>query len=158
MRLLTGLALVVLAACASGAPQPIDYGRENCEYCRMVVDDRRFAAEVITSTGKARKFDSIECMASYVAQQGAPQKIRAMYVTDFRNPGTLIAAESAQYVRGGSVSSPMGMGLAATSAGDPVGAARALGGEPLSWEQVLQLVRSENPAHAGHGDSAGAAH
>ncbi|HEY0995044.1 MAG TPA: nitrous oxide reductase accessory protein NosL [Gemmatimonadaceae bacterium] len=156
-RALLALALFLLAACAQAGPQPIDYGRENCEYCRMLIDDRRFAAEIVTTTGKARKFDSIECMASYYRQESAAGKIREAWVSDFRRPGTLIPADSAIYGRGAGVSSPMGMGLAATTGEDPASAARALGATtPLRWADVLALVANESPAHAH--DSAGAGH
>lgn len=159
MRRLLALALLVIAACAPSGPQPIDYGRENCDYCRMLIDDRRFAAEIVTSTGKARKFDSIECMASYYRQEAAAGKIRGAWVSDFRRPGTLIPADSAVYGRGGGVSSPMGMGLAATTGEDPAAAARALGAAtPLRWADVLALVASESPAAPHAHDSSGGAH
>lgn len=156
MRRLLAFGLLVLAACAPPGPQPIDYGRENCDYCRMLIDDKRFAAEIVTSTGKARKFDSIECMASYYRQEGAAGKIRGAWVSDFRRPGTLLPVDSAVFVRGGQVSSPMGMGLAATSGDDPAAAARALGAAtPLRWSDVLALVASESPAPAHDGAGAG---
>ncbi len=157
MRRLLTLVALVLAACAPSGPQPIAWGQENCDYCRMLIDDKRFGAEIVTSTGKARKFDSIECMASYYRQEAAAGKIRGAWVSDFRRPGTLIPADSAIYVRGGRVSSPMGMGLAATAGTDPAAAARELGASAtLRWDDVLALVASESPAHPH--DSGGGGH
>jgi len=135
-----------LVACAPRGPQPIAYGTESCDVCRMTISEPRFGAEVLTTTGKARKFDSIECLANYVLQARADGTLASAWVTDYRNPGTFIAADSAVYLRDGGPHSPMGMRLMAFAPGSDVAAlVREFGGSALSWPEVLTTVQRDAP-------------
>ena len=152
VRFLSSLLFLALVACGSRGPQPIAYGTENCDYCRMTISEPRFGAQVVTKTGKARKFDSIECLASYVLTARASGDLQGVWVTDYRHPGTFILADSALYMRGGRAHSPMGMGLMAFS---PRESAQQLttefGGAPIRWNEVLALVDSSRKTLvAGH--------
>lgn len=131
---------LAVSACTTASVHPIAYdGTETCEYCRMVITDRRFGAEVMTVSGKAYKFDSIECLASYVTALDDQRRVRALWVTDYAAPGTLIPAESARFVRiSDGPGSPMGLGLRAFAA---IPANRQ--GEVLDWMAVLALVAGE---------------
>ena len=53
------LATVLLAACQP-SPKPIEYGSDMCDYCKMTIVDQQHAAELVTTKGKAFKFDAIE--------------------------------------------------------------------------------------------------
>ena len=145
-----GLALLaVQAACASRGAQPITYGSENCDYCRMTISEPRFGAQVVTSTGKARKFDSIECLVSYYLESRSSGIVKSVWVTDYRKPGSFITAESAIYLRGGRAHSPMGLGLMAFSSGENAETlVKEFGGTPLTWKDVLALVEAQRATHA----------
>ena len=135
-----------LVACAPRGPQPIAYGTESCDVCRMTISEPRFGAEVLTTTGKARKFDSIECLANYVLQARTEGTLASAWVTDYRQPGTFIAADSAVYLREAGPHSPMGMRLMAFAPGSDVAAlVREFGGAPLSWPELLALVERNAP-------------
>lgn len=140
--------VVVLAACSRG-PQPIAYGSDACESCRMTISDQRFGAELVTTKGKVRKFDSVECMAQYYLTAEAQGAVRSVWVTDFRRPGTFVPAERAKFVRAkGEISSPMGVGLFAFAPDVDVAAeAQRLGGTAMTWSEVVALARG------GHGVS-----
>ena len=111
-----------------------DRGRPTCDYCRMIVSDARYAAAAITSTGRTVRFDSVECLASWVAtQEEAP---RDMWVTDVTTPGVLIPVGSAVFHRDPAKGSPMGRGWQASAAsGAPAGA--------IGWDALLAEVRVE---------------
>jgi copper chaperone NosL len=146
--------LAVAAACASGGPPVVHYGEENCAECRMTIDDPRFGASVVTTRGKVLKFDSVECAASYLAAAD-PGTIREAWVSDYRNPGTFVRAETAAYLKTTAVGSPMGAGiLAVASAQDVAALQREIGGEALQWDGVLGTA-GQLPAgagvHGGHG-------
>lgn len=134
---------LAVSACTAASVHPIAYdGTETCEYCRMVITDRRFGSEAMTVSGKAHKFDSIECLASYVAALDDLSRVRSLWVTDYAAPGTLIQAESARFARiSDGPGSPMGLGLRAfaTIPADTQG-------EILDWTAVLALVASESGA------------
>ena len=144
MRRAALVVLVALSACARG-PKAIDYGRESCEYCRMVITDPRYGAELVTTTGKVRQFDSIECLASYFVQARASGTVRSAWVSDFAHPGTLIPAATAVYVRAPGPSSPMGKGLTAFAPGtDSLVIQRiAAGGLRLSWDDVVATASNQ---------------
>lgn len=140
-------AALAVSACATGDPHPIAYdGSESCEYCRMVITDRRFGAEIVTRSGRALKFDSIECLASFVNQGEAGTRPATIWVTDYSQPGTLITAETARFVQvSDGPSSPMGMGLRAHGAGSV-----EAGGNTMDWATVLELVASSRTTGPGH--------
>lgn len=158
MRLLRSLLLLTslaLAACGPRGPAAIELGQESCGYCRMVVDDARFAAQLISARGKTHVFDSIECMASYdVANEKSGNAPRGRWVSDFRAPGSWLRAEDALYMQGIRSRSPMGYSLAAFApASDTAALARELGGRVMRWNEVRALVaRGEIGEGAeGHG-------
>jgi copper chaperone NosL len=136
-----GAVLLVLAACAPRAPRPIAYGQEACGYCRMTISDQRFGAELLTAKGKRYAFDSIECLASFaLAQKEVP---RGVWVSDYNRPGTLVAADSAEFRRlSRATGSPMGKGLVATRRGDTASSDTAAAGA-MGWTDVLALVRAD---------------
>lgn len=137
------LVAVLAAACGRAGPRPIRLGAESCDYCRMTIGDARFGAELVTRTGKVRRFDSIECLAGYSLRTHGREEARSLWVSDFRRPGTFLPADSARFVKGGE-HSPMGLGIAAF-AGDADAQAmrRRSGGEVLRWPQVLERVARE---------------
>jgi copper chaperone NosL len=132
------------AACGAGGPRPIAYGRENCDYCRMAISDARFGAELITTTGAVKVFDSVECLVSYYLDAVSRGDVREAYVTDFRRPGTFIVADRARFLRGGP-GSPMGLSLTAFASDAEAATARDElgGGELLAWSDVLDFVSRE---------------
>ena len=49
--------------------RPLAYGEENCTECWMTLEDDRYGAELLTRTGRAYPFDSIECLVAFLADQ-----------------------------------------------------------------------------------------
>lgn len=111
LRVLWAFLSFLLFSCTLEKPQPIKLGEDVCEYCKMVIADKRFAAEVITKRGKVYKFDAIECMVGYYNEN--EEDIRKAYVVNFLNPEEFLPAEKAFYVRSPEIRSPMGMNLSA---------------------------------------------
>jgi copper chaperone NosL len=156
LRFSLATAAWLLAACARG-PRPIAYGSDACAYCRMVISDQRYGAELMTAKGKVHTFDSIECLASYSLQRRPAGSADSAWVTDFEHPGTLVPAAAAWYLRAPGPSSPMGKGLTAFApTADTARLRRSFGGEPMRWADVLALVEREGLADGGHsGEPAG---
>lgn len=143
-------AVYVAVACASRGPEPIAYGQVNCDFCRMTISDPRFGSELVTSKGKVHQFDSIECLASYVLSEHASATARGVWVSDFRHPGTLLAADSARFVRLGGGRSPMGRGWAAVRPDDAAADLRAPNAPRLTWHEVQDAVAREGLPHDTH--------
>jgi copper chaperone NosL len=125
--------LAVTTACSGRVPQ-IALDLDACDYCRMIISDARYVAAATTSSGRTVRFDSVECLASWVVtQEEAP---RAVWVTDVGAPGGMLQVRDAVFYRDAVRGSPMGRGwqASAISAG-PEGA--------LTWDALLDEIRVE---------------
>lgn len=143
--LLGGVAAPVLGAlhgCAASEPRPIDYGRDECAFCRMVVSEPRFATALVTATGRTIAFDSVECLAGYVMRQRARRERapRSLWVSVDARPGRLAPAQDARYLRDSGTPSPMGKGIRALP---PTKTSVRVDDGSLTWEQVMTLVERE---------------
>jgi copper chaperone NosL len=113
----------------------------------MTIDDPRFGAMVLTARGRLETFDSIECLAGYVSSQSADSAPRAIWVVDVEHPSRWLDVSHARFLYGSTWHSPMGRRLAALDAAADVEAVRRrLGGELLSWPEVLTLVTNHAAA------------
>jgi copper chaperone NosL len=108
----------------------------------MTIVDQRFAAELVTRTGKVYAFDDVGCLATFaVSGPVGPEQVHSAWVTDFRLPGTLISADDAIFLRTDSVRTPMSSNLLAVPRADGDSLQAALGGTLLDWAQVLAAAR-----------------
>lgn len=106
--------LIALVAGCTPAPEPFHFGTDNGAYCRMTIDDARYATQVVMKTGKVYKFDSIECVASYLEETVEDEEnVFGVWVSDAANPGTLLRSDDAVFVQDPAIHSPMGGGWAA---------------------------------------------
>ncbi len=137
------LLTAVVSACAPTV-EPIDYGKDQCDFCRMTIADNHFAAQLVTRKGKNYKFDAIECMVWFLQDDRVGMKdIHTMLVADYSHPGTMIAARTAVYLISPQIKSPMGAQLAAFP--DEATAQKfqqKLGGEIYHWEALHPVVKA----------------
>ncbi len=150
--LVAGMALVLqmvfVAGCSDPRPVPLTLGETACNHCHMTLMDERFAAELLTITGKAYTFDSVECLASFALE--STDEIHSLWVTNFGAPSHLVRVEEAFFVRSPLLKSPMGMGLVAFGEGmTPEDALNSFAGELLDWQGVLDVVRGEGSVAPG---------
>ncbi|MBO6780025.1 MAG: nitrous oxide reductase accessory protein NosL [Rhodothermales bacterium] len=134
-----GFALLV-TGCGQPGPEPFVFGQDTDAFCRMTISEPVFASQLVTSTGKVYKFDSVECMVGYV-HAGRADDVAQLWVTDSARPGQLIPAEEAFFVQSSAIRSPMGGGLMAVS--DEVAAlalATERDGSVLSWGELTPAV------------------
>ena len=104
------LVLVLFTACSS-EPQPIDYGKDNCDFCEMTIVSKAYAAQAVSEKGKQYKYDAIECMMNHQLQHNYDMPVNL--VANFEKPGTMINVNEANFVINDSIKSPMGGNLAA---------------------------------------------
>ena len=134
---LQALALIGIAACAVSGPQPIRLNEESCDVCRMTIADARYGGEAITSTGRVKKFDGIECLAGWM--RTAPHgTVRGAWVIDLQHPGTFVPVEQAGFLKATLLHSPMGKSIVGFSSAQAAEQQRAmLGGHTMTWAEVL---------------------
>lgn len=133
---------IIVTAC-SKQPQPINYGEEECEFCKMMVMDKRYGAELVTDKGKIYFFDSIECLIGYIENKNISKKdYSSLWVSNYADPGNIIDASNAIYLKNDELRSPMGLNALAVETleqFDPI--FNQYGGKQLKFEDLFELVR-----------------
>jgi copper chaperone NosL len=107
-------ALLAVAACASGPPPPaaLNAGSDTCRWCRMVVSDVHFAAQIVAEGEEPVFFDDLGCLRAYAGETATPSSASVVYVADHRT-GAWVTAASAVYTRLTRDTTPMGGGMIA---------------------------------------------
>lgn len=140
-RLLTSLCLcllVVLTGCSKQRIEPVAINPEDmCNYCKMAISDKRFAAEFIDRDGQALKFDDLGCMLDYIKEKGNKEQVAAHFVMDF-DTRQWLKTEDAFFVNSSELHSPMGGNMAAFSdEAKARAAAEKFGGKLLRFNDLL---------------------
>ena len=134
---------------ADTGPIEVKWDRDVCQRCRMVLSDRRHAAEIrYTPPGKTRSqiklFDDIGCAMLWLDEQDLPAERKAaaeVWVNDWRN-GDWIDARSAHYLK--DQITPMEYGLGA----QPEPAPGAMGfDQARAWVQQIEQRFNVHGAH-----------
>jgi copper chaperone NosL len=96
-------------------PEEIYYGEDICERCKMIISDRKFAAQYTAESGKTKKFDDLGCMIEFIIDHNIKtEKIRKIYVVD-HNTSRWINAQDAYYIYDKDIKTPMGYNIIAFS-------------------------------------------
>lgn len=110
-----GAPVLVLAALFFGAPgrpasgpEPIRYGRDACDRCRMHLSAHGYAAERRDASGALHKYDDIGCLLGSAPRDGAADA----WVEDHAGTG-FVPLASASLVAGDGLGTPMNYGVVA---------------------------------------------
>ena len=136
------LMMLVISSC-SKQPESIAYGEDECEFCKMIVMDKRYGAELVTDKGKIYKFDSVECLVGYIDNKKLNEKdYSSVWVGNYSNPGNLIDASKAIYLKNDELRSPMGLNVLAVETQDQFDVIfEKDGGKKLVWKDLFPLVK-----------------
>ena len=104
---------MVQLSCSNGV-KPINYGKDNCDHCKMTIVDNKFGVEIITKKGKIYMMDDLVCAHNFINEEVVPQsEIQAVYVNNFLGSGDLHDIKTMTIVRDEELKTPMGGMLAA---------------------------------------------
>ena len=128
----------VLVACAASRPRPIAFGTEACSHCHMTIADPRYAAVLLTTTGKTIAFDDPGCLLSYLAGGAiAADRVQGVWFHSFLEPDSVYPAAQVRLVRSDTLRTPMASGLAVAHEGSGVAELeRLVGGRGRSWDEM----------------------
>ena len=133
-----GVIILLLAISCKVEPQPIEYGKDQCSFCKMNVVDKTHAAQYVTSKGKQFKFDAIECMVNDLNEK-YEDDIAILLVANYGNPGEMIDAITATFLISKEIKSPMGANLSAFSSKNKAEELQQKhGGSIYSWGTLKQ--------------------
>ncbi|WP_457615451.1 nitrous oxide reductase accessory protein NosL [Lutibacter sp.] len=135
-----GVIILSTSLACKPEPQAIEYGKDQCSFCKMNIVDKTHAAQYVTKKGKQFKFDAIECMVNAVSEKDE-QSIAIFLVADYGNPGQMIDALKATYLISKEIKSPMGANLSALSSKEKAEELKQqYGGQLYSWESLKQKL------------------
>ena len=118
----------------AAAPPEINYGRDTCDRCGMIISDERFAAGLVARDGTANLFDDIGEMMATVREEGLNG--RRAWLHDW-NSRAWIDGPAATIVRGEPEITPMGTGIVAFGTReDAESFAAEHGGTIMSWQEA----------------------
>ncbi len=134
----TLLVLSMLAGCddSGTGPGKVHYDRDACEYCRMIISDPRFAAQVRGGPrGRLYRFDDVGDAVLFLNEkkwQDDPKM--QIWVADMNSKGKWLEARKAVYVAG--QRTPMDFGFGAL----PAGSAGA-----VAYDEMVRQVLKRGP-------------
>lgn len=132
---------VLLVSCEI-SPQKIEYGSDACHYCDMTIVDKQHAAQLVSTKGKAFKYDAIECMINSYQDDMKDTEIALFLVADFREPGLLMDATMASYLVSEKIQSPMGANLSAFNDQNEAESAKTeFTGSTFSWMEIQEHLK-----------------
>ena len=125
--------------CGSAVPPPaaLDTAHDPCAYCRMIVSDRHFSAQIVAPFEEAKFFDDLGCLANYLKTSDPLSPRAVVYVAD-HSTLAWIPAQEAVFTRVDALTAPMGSHVVAhesntSRAADP----SARSGTPIERQAVF---------------------
>lgn len=104
--------LLALVWSCTPKTEPINYGEDQCAFCKMSIVDDKYATETVTSKGKVYKYDDISCMIRHHrTMENADLAFRV--VNNFSHPEEFLDVEKAFFIQSDQYASPMGGNTAA---------------------------------------------
>ena len=127
------LLLFAMQSCSAG-PQPIKYGSDACDFCKMTIMQKKFANEWVTEKGKVFRFDDVHCLLSF---RKTDKSSGTAYINDFTEKNDFVKAPTLFYVKSEDLKTPMG-GHTAAFADKALAEEFAAKnkGQLLSWQQL----------------------
>lgn len=136
-------ALILMLISCNASPQPIDYGKDGCHFCKMTIVDKVHAAEIVTKKGKVYKFDATECMINFI-KEFESSEIKLYLSNNYTEPEALIDATNATFLISENIPSPMGAFLSAfKSRADAEKAQSKKSGTLYNWNELITHLNNK---------------
>ena len=131
---------LTLLSCSKSI-DPINYGQDECQFCRMAIVDQAHAAQLVTQKGKNFKFDSSECLIHFLNGDTKVKEKELLHIltADYLQPGNMVDVKAATFLISKKIPSPMGGLLSAFKTKEEAEKTQSdYGGTLYSWKEVKQ--------------------
>jgi copper chaperone NosL len=138
LKQLALISLTVLLLACQSKPEPINFGEDYCDYCKMSIVDPKYGAELVTDKGRIYKFDAVECMIPFIHENGE-MTFSLQLVVAFDEPKKLFPIDQVVFAHSKIYQSPMGANVAAfvdKSKMEP-------SSEIMSWKKLVDKHMSQ---------------
>lgn len=129
--------ILLFFSCQPSGPEPVNFGKDQCHFCKMTISDPKFGAELITDKGRIYKYDAAECMIDHI-QEESPSH-HQLYAIAYDQPKKLYAVDSLHFIISPDFKSPMGENLAAFSKKNAPD--KKYREQLIRWEQLLKVMK-----------------
>lgn len=137
LNLIIFASLLVFMACTKNDKAvPLNFGKDQCDFCKMTISNPKFGAELITDKGRVLKYDAAECMVNQLNKEKT--KYQKLYAISFDDPKQLKEVSTLHFLISSDFRSPMGANLAAFS--DTTKLDAKYKNQLISWEQLLKSL------------------
>lgn len=138
---------LILLSCSKNI-DPINYGQDECQYCRMAIVDQSHAAQLVTQKGKNFKFDASECLIHFIEGETEINEDNLLHIlaANYLEPGELIDVKKATFLISEKIPSPMGGFLSAfknREKGEKI--QKEFGGTLYTWTEVKKEFELDKP-------------
>lgn len=135
--------LTMLITSCSAQPEPFQYGKDDCHFCKMGIVDPKYGGEVVTKKGKVYKFDDIICMARFLKDEGVKEKdISQKVIINFEKENDFLDVSKTTFWISPELRSPMGSNAAAFSSRNAAEKAKAgKEGQLMSWDEIYNKIK-----------------
>jgi len=138
---ITCISILTLISCGSNEPKPIKINTDSCDFCKMTIANGKFGAELITKKGRYYKFDDLACMIQF-AKSNTVVPYQSFFVSDYLKDNNLIPAETAYFIKGGKINSPMRGNMAAfSSVKEQNEFGKKLEAQTITWSEVYNAYK-----------------
>jgi len=124
-------------------PEAFQFGRDNCNLCKMGIADPKFGGEVITKKSRVYKFDDAGCLVRFLHTDALKEKdIASIVLVNFEKENDFIDKSNAVIVISPQLNSPMGSHAAAFTSKDAAEKENVkLNGRILNWEELTKEIK-----------------
>ena len=146
------ITLIVFFIISNGYTQIINFEKDQCSRCNMLIADRNFAAYATDRSNKTQKFDAIECLINYIKTKDESDFIE-LKIANYTKPGDWIDANKATFLKSKNIPSPMGAYLSAyPDMKSALKVQKQMGGEILNWIELKDKFKNSNFGSFNHPD------
>ncbi len=139
--LFLGLA-AILPSCEISS-KDISYNEDQCAFCKMIISDKRFGAELVTTKGKVYKYDAVECMLRVLVENGEDE-YKYIMLNHFDSPSKLYDGKQSHFLVSQNLPSPMGGFLSAfKSKSAAMKAKDDHGGSVYDIDQIINIYKED---------------
>ncbi|WP_372793141.1 nitrous oxide reductase accessory protein NosL [Lutibacter sp.] len=140
LKPLIGVVILLVSISCKVEPEAIEYGKDQCSFCKMNIVDKTHSAQYVTKKGKQFKFDAIECLINDLTDK-SEDEMALILTADYGNPGEMIDAKTATFLICKEIKSPMGANLSSFSSKNKAEELQQkYTGEIYSWETLKQKL------------------
>lgn len=133
---------LIFTSCQTG-PEPFNFGKDGCHFCKMTIMSPQFGAEIITKKGKIYKFDDLHCLVKALKNGDIKQDdIAQNLVVNYQKENDFLQAESAAYVVSDKIRSPMNSNTAALNNEQAAAELQTtVDGQIVNWQTLFNQIQ-----------------